>query len=506
MIPAERRLPEAEGLVEQAGYFVVHAPRQSGKTTVLRTLAAQLTASGRYAALHFSCEMGEAAGDDFAEAQRAILSSIRRGAEIQLPAELHPPPFPEAPNTSLLSAALAAWARSCPQPLVLFFDEIDALRGLSLISVLRQLRDGFPDRPTFFPASVILCGLRDVRDYKAASGGNIERMGTSSPFNIKIESLRLGDFTAQEVRELYAQYTADTGQPFSEQALARAFELTRGQPWLVNALAREITEKLAVPRSEPISADHVETAKERLILARATHLDSLMARLHEPRVRRVLEPLLAGTVTTSDTYQEDVQYLRDLGLCAPNNPLRVANPLYREVIARVLAGTVELQVEAEPKSFVLPGGQLDLDKLLREFTAFWRQHGEVLAAGAPYHEVAPQLVFMAFLQRVVNGGGFVDREYGVGRGRIDLLVRWPYTEQGQRRWQLHALELKLWREHQVDPLSEGLVQLDAYLERMGLHEGVLIIFDRRAQGRATPPGHFEQALTASGRSVMVLRV
>lgn len=62
-----------------------------------------------------------------------------------------------------------------------------------------------------------------------------------------------------------------------------------------------------------------------------------MARLHEPRVRRVLEPLMAGTVTTSETYQEDVQYLRDLGLCAPNNPLRVANPLYREVIARVLA-------------------------------------------------------------------------------------------------------------------------------------------------------------------------
>ncbi len=337
MIPAERRLPEAKGLVEQAGYFVVHAPRQTGKTTVLRTLAAQLTASGRYAALHFTCETGEAAGDDFGEAQRAILSHIRRSAEIHLPSELHPPPFPEASNTSLLSSALTAWARSCPRPMVLFFDEIDALRGQSLISVLRQLRGGFPDRPTFFPASVILCGLRDVRDYKAASGGNPERLGTSSPFNIKIESLRLGDFTAEEVRELYAQYTADTGQPFSEQAVARAFELTRGQPWLINALAREITEKLAVPLSEPISADHVETAKERLILARATHLDSLMARLHEPRVRRVLEPLLAGTVTTSETYLDDAQYLRDLGLCTLTNPLRVANPFYCEVIACMLA-------------------------------------------------------------------------------------------------------------------------------------------------------------------------
>ena len=87
---------------------------------------------------------------------------------------------------------------------------------------------------------------------------------------------------------------------------------------------------------------------------------------------------------------------------------------------------------AEPRSFVLPDGRLAFRRLLREFAAFWQEHGEVLAAGLPYHEVAPQLVLMAYLQRVVNGGGMIDREYGVGRGRIDLLVRWPYrTRRGR---------------------------------------------------------------------------
>jgi hypothetical protein len=508
MIPAERRLPEAPGLVEQGGSFVVHAPRQTGKTTALRALAQQLTASGRYAALHFSCEIGEAAGDDFGEAQRAILSRIRRSADIYLPAELHPPPFPDAPNSALLGTALTAWARTCPRPLALLFDEVDALRGQSLISVLRQLRDGFPDRPAAFPASVVLCGLRDVRDYKAASGGDPQRLGTSSPFNIKLESLRLGDFTQQEVFELYAQHTADTGQPFTEQALARAFELTQGQPWLVNALAREVVEKMAVPTHEPITAEHVETARERLILARATHLDSLVARLHEPRIRRVLEPLLAGTLGgQGDSYQEDVQYARDLGLCAPNNPVRLANPIYHEVVARVLAGNAELQVLAEPKSFVLADGRLDFERLLQEFAAFWREHGEVLTQGLSYHEVAPQLVLMAFLQRVLNGGGFVDREYGVGRGRMDLLVRWPYSQGGQRRLQRHGLELKVWREGEVDPLTRGLEQLDSYLERLGLDEGVLVIFDRRPQhaGSVSARTRFEQAQAPSGRKVTVLR-
>ncbi len=507
MIPAGSRLPKAMELVDQGGYFVVHAPRQTGKTTTLRALAEQLLASGRFAALHFSCESGEAAGDDFGEAQRAILSVLRHEAESFLPAELQPPAFPEAPDSTLLLKALSAWARVCPRPLVLLFDEIDALRGQSLISVLRQLRTGFPSRPAHFPHSVVLCGLRDVRDYKAASGGDPERLGTASPFNIKLESLRLGDFTREEVQALYAQHTAETGQPFTEQALARAYELTAGQPWLVNALAREIVEKMAVPPSQPITVEHVESAKDRLILARATHLDSLVSKLQEPRIRRVLEPVLAGTFgEEGDTYLDDLQYARDLGLCAPNNPVRVANPIYREVIARVLTSGVESKLAADPKSFVLPDGRLDFDRLLREFAAFWREHGEVLAAGMPYHEVAPQLVLMAFLQRVVNGGGLVEREYGVGRGRIDLLVRWPYSEGGQRHWQKQALELKVWRQGEEDPLSKGLTQLDGYLAGLGLDEGVLVIFDRRQEADKTSVRtRFERAQSPSGRGITVLR-
>src|SRR5215468_3035121 len=273
MIPALRRLPQAPGLVDKMGYFVVYAPRQTGKTTALRALAQGLTAGGRYAALHFSCELGQAAGDDYGAAQRGILGEIRRRAQIALPPDLQPPPWPSAPEANLLAFALTAWARACPRPLVLFFDEIDALYGQSLISVLRQLRAGFNERPTAFPASVALCGLRDVRDYKAASGGDPNRLGTASPFNIKLESLRISDFTPGEVAELYAQHTAQTGQRFTPGTVDRAIELTAGQPWLVNALAREIVEKIGIPVTEPVTVDHMDKAKERLILERATHLD-----------------------------------------------------------------------------------------------------------------------------------------------------------------------------------------------------------------------------------------
>ncbi|WP_428263534.1 AAA family ATPase [Haliangium sp.] len=491
MLPPVERLPGAIELVEEGMYFVVHAPRQTGKTTTLMALARRLTEEGRFAAVHFSCETGKVAGSDYVSGQRALLRAMRQRAMDDLPASLWPPePWPAHDDAHLLSDALRAWAQACPRPLVLLFDEIDALRDDTLVSVLSQLRDRYVARPGAAPWSVVLCGLRDVRDYKAASGGDPGRLGTSSPFNIKVKSMRLGDFTADEVAALYGQHLADTGQPFVDEAVARAFELTAGQPWLVNALAREITREMKILPPTPIAVEHVEAAKERLILARATHIDSLVARLQEGRVRRIIEPLMAGGSVSSPSYDEDVAYVRDLGLVALAPELHIANPIYREVIARVLAGTVQGDITVGPAHFRRTDGTLDLDAILRAFARFWREQGDVLTGALPYHEVAPHLVLMAYLQSIVNGRGFIDREYGVGRGRIDLHLRWPYQDSsGKPAWQREALELKVWRDKKPDPVDEGLAQLDGYLDRVGLDRGVLVIFDRRAGHAGVGAGH-----------------
>jgi hypothetical protein len=236
-------------------------------------------AEGRYVALLVSCEDAKVTGDDYGAASEIILGTIAREARVQgLPAELMPPsPWPAAVSGSLLLDGLTAWARQCPLPLVLFFDEIDALRGQSLFSVLAQLRNGSRSRPRSFPMSMALCGLRSVRDYRVAAGRDPERIGSSSPFNVITESIRVADFTHAQVEELYAQHTAETGQEFTPEALNLAFEYSQGQPWLVNDLAREITRQMRILPPELITADHVDEAKERLILAREPHqwLDDL---------------------------------------------------------------------------------------------------------------------------------------------------------------------------------------------------------------------------------------
>ena len=179
MLSPLARLSQLTGLIEQRGYFVIHAPRQTGKTTAMLALAQQLTVQGQYAAVMVSAEVGAAFPHDPGMAEAAILDAWKDDATYWLPPELHPPDWPESEPGRRLGAALSAWAQQAPRPLVVFIDEIDALQDETLIAVLRQLRNGYPKRPHRFPHALALIGVRDVRDYKVASGGS-RRLKTAS--------------------------------------------------------------------------------------------------------------------------------------------------------------------------------------------------------------------------------------------------------------------------------------------------------------------------------------
>jgi hypothetical protein len=507
MLPPITRLPQVERLVDQESYFVIHAPRQIGKTTAITGLAQQLTASGRYTAIVLSAEVGAPFSQDIAAAEDAILGAWRNKISIRLPPDQQPPAWTEsAPGQRILSA-LQSWALASSRPLAIFIDEIDSLQDITLISILRQLRDGYQNRPDAFPQSIGLIGLRDVRDYKMAAGGSDaaaqtlrERLHTASPFNIKVESLTMRNFYAEEVSELYQQHTDDTGQVFTPAATQLAFELTQGQPWLVNAIARQLVEVVAPEPSITITPVMVEAAKEILIRRQDTHLDSLAERLRENRIKAIIQPMLAG-LELGDIPNEDIQFIQDIGLCRmdPQGGLVIANPIYREVLPRVLTVTPMAALPQIAPSWLTATGELDIDQLLHAFLDFWLQHGEAMLKSASYPEIAPHLVMMAFLHRVVNGGGTLEREYAIGRDRMDLCLRYGEMVLG--------IELKVWRTGAADPLTKGLPQLEGYLDRLKQPSGWLVIFDSRKNAPALAERlAIEPAVTASGRSVTVIRV
>jgi len=502
MIPPARRLPDVRWLIDQEGYFAVHAPRQVGKTTALMALARDLTDEGRYASALVSMEAGAAFSTDTGAAESAILAGWRRATHFQLPESLQPPSWPPAEAGGRLGAALEAWARACPRPLVLFLDEIDALEDGILISVLRQLRDGHRNRPSAFPLAIALVGLRDVRDYKVGVNGR-HRLQTASPFNIEVRSLTLRDFTADEVIELYTQHTTDTGQVFTPEATAFAFAQTQGQPWLVNMLASIATEELVNDRSTAITQEHLQHARSLMVTRQDTHFDSLAERLREPRVRAIVEPMLAGE-SMSAMPEDDVRFCLDLGLVrmSPTGGLTMANPIYAELVPKALAVVPRASLPMTQAVWRRPDGTLDEEKLLGAFEAFWRRHGQPLMGAAPYHEVAPHLVLLAFLDRVANGGGRVEREYAIGSRRMDISLEYGPADKRSTV----GMEVKVWRDRRKDPLAEGLEQLDMYLAGLGLDHGCLFIFDRRSglddiEDRTS----LHDATTPAGRRVKVLR-
>lgn len=496
-VPCEHRIPGLRALIATQSYFVIHAPRQSGKTTALMDLARDLTASGRYTSVVLSMETGEPFRANLEGLEPAILGAWRKTCRAHLPPDLQPGPWADAAAGDRIGTALAEWSLASARPLVLFLDEIDALQDDALLTVLRQIRRGYPDRPRAFPSSLGLVGLRDVRDYKVAGGGS-PRLGTASPFNIKVGSFTLPNFTVGDVSELVGQHTTETGQAFDADAIRAVWELSQGQPWLVNALAREC---VMVVRADggAVGTTDVEEAAENLMRRMDTHLDSLAERLQEGRVRAVIEPMLSGGAAER-VPSDDIQYLLDLGLVrrAPEGGLVVANAIYAAVIPRMLAFVPRHGLPQIPATWLRADGSLDEDLLLGAFLSFWRQYGEAMLGTASYAEVAAQLVVLAWLDRVANGGGWVTPEYSLGRDRLDLCLRW--------RRQRVALELKVWRDGRPDPEAAGLAQLDGYLGKLGLDHGWLMIFDQRSglgpiEGRTS----VREAVTPAGRKVRVVR-
>ena len=322
---------------------------------------------------------------------------------------------------------------------------------------------------------IILCGVRDVRDYRLHVGSK-DMITGGSAFNIKAKSLRLGDFNKEETLTLYKQHTLETGQDFTAEALEELWELTQGQPWLVNAFGYETCFELEAgrERGKSITASMVLEAKENIILRRETHLDQLIHKLNESRIKRVIEPLLAGEIDPESIPNDDIFYARDLGLIKIQGQLEIANPIYREVIPRELTFSTQLTISHEPAWYVGADGALNTEKLLSAFQQFFREHSESWIERFDYKEAGPQLLLQAFLQRIINSGGRIEREYGLGKKRTDLLVIWPYQQEVQRV----VIELKLLYKSVNTTLTEGLQQTWEYMDKCSSEDGHLVIFDR----------------------------
>ncbi|GHV75994.1 hypothetical protein AGMMS49942_08150 [Spirochaetia bacterium] len=237
---------------------------------------------------------------------------------------------------------------------------------------------------------------------------------------------------------------------------------------------------------ETVTLDHIRQAREQMIQARETHLDQLAVRLNDQRVRKIIETLMTGEADPFLIESDAFAYCLDLGLVTiERGTPQVSNPIYREVLARQLTQGQQAAIVEPEWKWKNDDGSLDMDALLREFQKFWRANSEMWEQQRKqqfnYTEAFPHLLLQAFLQRVLNGGGRIDREYAAGRGRMDLAVEFLDM--------MYIIEIKLIYDYSSPEAvkEQGLQQITKYRDTIDAKApAYLVIFDRRSEGKKLP--------------------
>jgi hypothetical protein len=234
-------------------------------------------------------------------------------------------------------------------------------------------------------------------------------------------------------------------------------------------------------RNLAITQAHYQAARERLIRSRQTHLDQLADKLREPRISRVIAAILAGEDQIYGIRDDDLQYVADLGLITFRPSIAISNRIYQEIIPRELTWAWQASISNQETAwYVLADGRLDIPALLRAFQQFFREHSDIWLQGLPFKEAGPQLILQAFLQRIVNGGGRINREYALGRKYTDLLLEWPLNKERGFHGEVQrvVLELKILYGGLDKTINDGVQQVADYARRCGSNEAYLLIFNR----------------------------
>jgi hypothetical protein len=525
MVPALERDPGLMSLINDEEYFILHAPRQSGKTTLLNALTDKINEDGQDYALY--CPLSslistQKMGRTFDIICNLFLNYCEKSKVPSLN-ELVPQiiDIPREDVSFRLRAFLQLACRTLDKQLVLFFDEADCIPEAALLPFLAQIRDGYNDRvildPMSFPKSIILAGLRNLYDYRSQDRPEDKSRVKLSPFNIQALPQSIPNFTKDQIRDLFKQHTDASGQVFDNSSIEMVWTWTEGQPWLVNALARDIINtQLKNDYSVNIDSSLVERAVNELFLQKQVHIVSLIQRLDEIRVKRVMMSALSlSDINIDSLFEEDIKYCVDLGLLKLGNngfaDCLPSNLFYSEMIIKYLTKQLNIESINFPKNIWMDGISLDMNGILRNFQEFWLQNSLIMAQGDritglanniinsiilseninqteimnnPIHitkinkevsriinESLCVLVFFSYLQRVLNGGAeLVRREYAVNQKFIDINVIY----QGRS----YPIEAKI---KDAVTTERGIIQLLGYINNCNATQGWLIEFDRNPE-------------------------
>jgi len=361
--------------------------------------------------------------------------------------------------------------------IVIFIDEFDGIPLKELGNFLTTLRALYQKYKKIKQKALYSIGLIGIRNITKLVVGGV------SPFNIA-DQVDLPPFSLKNVRDLYSQYTAETNQLFTGEAVKKVHEETAGQPWLVNRLGTILTVNIKPGTTAPIDEKDVEKAIQILLKERNDHFDNL----YEKAIlyKETFIEIVFDNVKYKPNHKEQ-SWLEQYGLIKEKNGSAVvANNIYKARFVETFFDEANVSEPGEIAitAYGLPGGKLDMERILLDFYRYITQIGvnAFYQEKKPYEKTGKFLLTAWLYQFVRSGEGELHHEVPSGLGRMDIILTWK----GRK----YIIETKVNRYEDInDILEEGISQLSGkYLATEVADNGYLVIFDTRAPvGSACKP-------------------
>jgi len=460
-------------MVDKGRYFSIFAPRQSGKTTFLEEFCSQLHQDSTYIAITLCFQ-------DYSKLDiTGFYSEIEQDLYDQLMNRLRDIhcETTETVNRFLKSQHLtdhisfSAFLEELNQviphkKIAIFIDEFEGIPLKELENFLNTLRSLYHKYKTARVKSLYSVGLVGVR--------NITRLTAIGvfPYNIS-DRVKFPSFSLKNVRDLYRQYTEETNQPFTEEAVKKVFEETAGQPWLVNRLGSILTVNIKPETVEPIDEKDVEQAIQLLLREKNNHFHHLYE-----KVKPYKETFMEIAFSAVEYYPQDEEqtWLEEYGLIRDRDGHAVvANNIYKARFLKALFKEVTTDEDVSPRKYALPGDRLDMKRILLNFGRYISRIGvkAFYTEEKPYEKTGQFLLTAWLYQLVEKGNGEMQHELLNWLGVLDILL----TYKNQK----YIIETKVNRYEDISLiLEEGIRQVtQKYLATEAASEGYLVIFDTR---------------------------
>lgn len=483
-------------MVDLGRYFSIFAPRQSGKTTFFEGVCRQLANDPTYIPILLSFQ-------DYKSLQtQRFYNLIQKSLCRQLISRLT---LVECPRLDVIKSYIETCTisdhisfrelfeelnRTVEQKkIVIFIDEFDGIPRDELenfLTTLRELYQEYKGREDKALYSVGLVGIRNIT--KLIVGG-------VSPFNIA-DQVKLPPFTLKNVRDLYAQHTEETNQPFTEEAVNRVHKETAGQPWLVNRLGTILTVNIRPETTDPITVEDVEKGVEVLLYEENSHFDNITEKAKQFK-ETFIDVVFNGVEYIPGDEEQSLLLTHGL-IRAEGKDLFVANPIYKKRFTKTFFREAGAGIDIADRGYFTADGFLNMEAILSDFEEYVMQIGvnAFYASGKPYEKTG-QFLLTAWLYQFVEGGkGDLRYEAPSGLGRMDILLIY----QGRK----HIIETKINRSNIDKTIDRAVEQLSGkYLLTEKVDEGYVVVFDIKTKvGEVGAP----QNRVVEGKEVLVFQL